>query len=1235
MRNKIVGIVVFMLLITSSTAAVVAWNFNHYRTQNYSEQPLDRDYREYGDAPEGTNHIAYPATGVTGAFPTCMGCGPALWIQHNNFGAWFGPAFDFELEGNAGWCPGGFPPYDQDEGYQDGDAGLIIPQPYTINAANNVVPFAGWIGTALGTTGQVAVWGVNVDIWVHNTMPGHAPYVPAYVNVLMDWNQNGAWGNPGEHVLQNFVVPPLYIGPLSALLPPNFVIGLNPGYVWTRFSITETAVPLNWNGAGEFEDGETEDYLLHINETEEQGWYYKPAYANYAPQGMPDFDQRQDQWKSIVDGGNGVANTNAVGDDIQVVPAGGAVNPGDVIIAPGPNCMLNSNPAGDDIAKWAFCGPVAVANCFWWFDSKFDDPNGHPGDGVDNFSLVQNYGVGDDHSKANVPFLIKDLAVKMNTTTKGTTNITDMKNAIQTWLVNKGLSPIFTVNKYNAPNFSFIEDEIERCQDVILLLGFYNDTGKLPDQMQMNFNPSIMDNLQPFTWWDYQSFKPTVNKLDAINITLLCNGVPCNVMINVYNALGGPSLGSSILNPGPIGVPTWVQFHFNPSITLVPNQIYYFDVSEVTPPQDQAHYEWFYWTAADNYPRGQGWKDNIAFNFDWTFRTEYYPESPRLKGHFVTCAGVNSNLSKIAISDPELNIQNPAATDHNDTANVSHDIYSVGFGSPLPTLPGQWWLQNYSSVYSYAIVEQAVIVCPRVYNYPPTFGAPTPANGSTNNPRNLVWTIPINDPEGNQFSWTIQCSNGQTTSGTGASNGTKSLALSGLAYSTMYKVWVNATDPTPTGSGIYTRKWYTFTTKVSLPPVFGTPSPANGSTNNPLSLSWSIPINDPEGDQFSWTIQCSNGQTTSGTGASNGTKSLALSGLAYSTTYKVWVNATDPTGSGLYTRKWYTFSTKVNLPPTFGTPTPSNGSTNNPLSLSWSIPINDPEGNPFSWTIQCSNGQVNSGTGATNGTKSLTLSGLAYSTTYKVWVNATDPTGSGLYTRKWYTFTTKASQPPVFGSPNPANGSTNNPLSLTWSISINDPEGDTFSWTIQCSNGQVNSGAGATNGTKSLALSGLAYSTTYKIWVNATDPTGSGLYTRKWYTFTTQQQQNVPPNKPNKPSGTASGKINTVYTYTTSTTDPNGDQVYYMWDWGDGTQSNWLGPYNSGVTISTTHKWTVKGSYSIKVKAKDTSGAESPWSDPLPITMPCSYNSPILQFLELLFERFPHAFPLLRHLLGW
>ncbi len=119
---------------------------------------------------------------------------------------------------------------------------------------------------------------------------------------------------------------------------------------------------------------------------------------------------------------------------------------------------------------------------------------------------------------------------------------------------------------------------------------------------------------------------------------------------------------------------------------------------------------------------------------------------------------------------------------------------------------------------------------------------------------------------------------------------------------------MNATDPAP-GSDQYTRSWYTFTTRApppNNPPVVGTPSPANGSTGNQQSLTWGIPINDPEGNTFSWTLQCNNGQTNSGSGAANGTKSLALSGLAYSTSYKVWVNATDPTpGSGQFTRRWY------------------------------------------------------------------------------------------------------------------------------------------------------------------------------------------------------------------------------------------------------------------------------------------------------------------------------------------
>ena len=123
----------------------------------------------------------------------------------------------------------------------------------------------------------------------------------------------------------------------------------------------------------------------------------------------------------------------------------------------------------------------------------------------------------------------------------------------------------------------------------------------------------------------------------------------------------------------------------------------------------------------------------------------------------------------------------------------------------------------------------------------------------------------------------------------------------------------------------------------------------------------------------------------------------------------------------------------------------------------------------------------------------------------------------------------------------------------------------------------------------------------------------------------------IPPNKPITPSGQIKGSLDVEYTYTSNATDLNGDQVYYLWNWGDSTNSGWLGPYNSGVTCEAKHIWNVKGNYNIKVKAKDIYNIESSWSDPLPITMPYSYN-PILQSLELLFERFPNAFPLLRQL---
>jgi Peptidase family M28/PKD domain len=219
--------------------------------------------------------------------------------------------------------------------------------------------------------------------------------------------------------------------------------------------------------------------------------------------------------------------------------------------------------------------------------------------------------------------------------------------------------------------------------------------------------------------------------------------------------------------------------------------------------------------------------------------------------------------------------------------------------------------------------------------------------------------------------------------------------------------------------------------------------------------------------------------------------------------------------------------------------------------------------------------------------------------------------------------------------PNPSNGTTVVSITTGLSWTDSDPDaGDFVFYDVYFGSMPPLEKIASNISAKSYNPGTLAYSLTYFWKIVAWDNHGLSTDGPVWYFTTINTTNKNPPDKPSTPQGTANGKINVVYTYTTSTTDPDGDQVYYLWDWGDGTTSAWLGPYNSGAAISTTHIWIAKGSYNIKVKAKNTYGKESSYSDPLPITMPYVYK-PILQFLEWLFQRFPHTFPILQHLLGY
>jgi hypothetical protein len=507
------------------------------------------------------------------------------------------------------------------------------------------------------------------------------------------------------------------------------------------------------------------------------------------------------------------------------------------------------------------------------------------------------------------------------------------------------------------------------------------------------------------------------------------------------------------------------------------------------------------------------------------------------------------------------------------------------------------------------------------------------------------------------------------------------------------------------------------------PPIFGMSSPSNGSTNNPLSLSWSIPISDIDGDLFNWSINCSNGQTNSSTGSSNGTKSLLLTGLAFSMTYKVWVNATDPPGSGNYTRTWYTFTTKENTPPVITT---TIDDTTAEANVQYSMDYNatDADGDSLTWSLMTNASflSIVPGTGILSGTPTNADVGSNY-------VNISVSDGNGGADFSNFTLTViNISYPPEFTDNSPTQGTTGDPftfnittyntteissINVTWThgilngtnVSLNPIDNTTWNLTITLDNNisamtytitvtdtsdnktiEPQKTVPVTDNDKPIIVDhtpivGYAghlfiFNTTITDNIHVSD-----VWIEYWFdgyahikTNMVNDKDNIwqktisinltviilqyiisvkdssnnwmnnstkiisigpdhPPSTPEQPTGPTSGTIYTEYTYRTSTIDLDNDQVYYKWSSGENI-SEWLGPYASGESVYFKHSWDTKGSYEIKVKTKDVHGLESDWSDPLPIRMPYSYQ-PILHFLELLFQRFPHIFSILRQLIGY
>jgi len=97
----------------------------------------------------------------------------------------------------------------------------------------------------------------------------------------------------------------------------------------------------------------------------------------------------------------------------------------------------------------------------------------------------------------------------------------------------------------------------------------------------------------------------------------------------------------------------------------------------------------------------------------------------------------------------------------------------------------------------------------------------------------------------------------------------------------------------------------------------------------------------------------------------------------------------------------------------------------------------------------------------------------------------------------------------------------------------------------------------------------------------------------------------VAPDVPGMPSGPGEGGIGELLSFEVTGVAADND-VFYLFDWGDGLNTGWIGPFAAGEneTVDAKHKFMDFGSYDVRVKAKDSvTDEESAFSEALVVNI--------------------------------
>jgi len=102
---------------------------------------------------------------------------------------------------------------------------------------------------------------------------------------------------------------------------------------------------------------------------------------------------------------------------------------------------------------------------------------------------------------------------------------------------------------------------------------------------------------------------------------------------------------------------------------------------------------------------------------------------------------------------------------------------------------------------------------------------------------------------------------------------------------------------------------------------------------------------------------------------------------------------------------------------------------------------------------------------------------------------------------------------------------------------------------------------------------------------------------------------------PSTPVGTTFGYVGIEYEYAIVTLNPDS---FWMFDWGDGTNSSWLQLEQNQTSITETHHWDIVGTYQLHVRYKSDTAPYGVWSDALMVEI-TTYSNDDFPYTPILY----------------